>query len=129
MGFRKPFRAVPVKPGPHYRRRAARKRAANIGTVLAVAVLGGTAIGVGSTPIGQEKVATAAMALRPLAVSAGLMRARAPQTGDQWSRCDEARAAGTAPIYAGEPGYREGLDGDGDGEACEPYPRFRRRHY
>ncbi|MFA5966595.1 MAG: excalibur calcium-binding domain-containing protein [Sphingomonas sp.] len=24
-------------------------------------------------------------------------------------------------MYAGEPGYREGLDGDSDGIACEPY--------
>lgn len=38
-----------------------------------------------------------------------------------YSGCDEARAAGAAPIYAGQPGYREGMDGDGDGIACEPY--------
>ncbi|MEP7131264.1 MAG: excalibur calcium-binding domain-containing protein [Sphingomicrobium sp.] len=37
-----------------------------------------------------------------------------------YSGCDEARAAGKAPIQAGQPGYREGLDGDGDGIACEP---------
>ncbi|MDP3549329.1 MAG: excalibur calcium-binding domain-containing protein [Novosphingobium sp.] len=55
------------------------------------------------------------------AVSLGFARKRAPQGGDYWSRCDAARAAGTAPIYLGEPGYREGLDGDGDGVACEPY--------
>lgn len=35
--------------------------------------------------------------------------------------CDEARSAGVAPIYRGSPGYREGMDGDGDGVACEPY--------
>lgn len=40
-----------------------------------------------------------------------------------YSGCDEARRAGAAPIYAGEPGYRSGMDGDGDGIACEPYPR------
>lgn len=38
-----------------------------------------------------------------------------------FSKCDEARAAGVAPMYAGDPGYRSGLDGDGDGIACEPY--------
>jgi len=31
------------------------------------------------------------------------------------------RAAGKAPLHAGEPGYRSGLDGDSDGIACEPY--------
>lgn len=35
--------------------------------------------------------------------------------------CDEARAAGAAPLTPAHPGYRAGLDGDGDGVACEPY--------
>ena len=42
---------------------------------------------------------------------------------DGWSvyypNCKAARAAGAAPIYAGQPGYRPGLDRDGDGVACE----------
>lgn len=38
-----------------------------------------------------------------------------------FSRCAEARATGVAPIHVGEPGYRKGLDADGDGIACEPY--------
>ena len=33
----------------------------------------------------------------------------------------DLRAAGVAPIYAGQPGYREEMDGDLDGVACEPY--------
>ncbi|GGI01600.1 calcium-binding protein [Arthrobacter liuii] len=33
--------------------------------------------------------------------------------------CAEAVAAGAAPLYAGTAGYRSGLDGDGDGVACE----------
>lgn len=60
-------------------------------------------------------------AVKPVAVAAGLMRARAPQAGDHWSGCDEARAAGSAPIYYSEPGYDRWMDGDGDGVACEPY--------
>jgi hypothetical protein len=35
--------------------------------------------------------------------------------------CAEARAAGVAPIYRGQPGYAEHLDRDHDGIACEPY--------
>ena len=38
-----------------------------------------------------------------------------------YRNCDAARAAGAAPIYRGQPGYREGMDGDSDGIACEPY--------
>ena len=36
-----------------------------------------------------------------------------------YQNCSAARAAGAAPIYAGEPGYSSKLDGDGDGVACE----------
>jgi hypothetical protein len=38
-----------------------------------------------------------------------------------YRRCADARAAGVAPIYRGEPGYRPPLDADNDGVACEPY--------
>ena len=48
-------------------------------------------------------------------------RDRTPQPGDHWWRCSDAWAAGSAPIYGGEPGYRKELDGDADGVACEPY--------
>jgi len=36
-----------------------------------------------------------------------------------YANCTDAVAAGAAPLYAGSPGYRSGLDGDGDGVACE----------
>lgn len=36
-----------------------------------------------------------------------------------YSSCKEARAAGAAPLYAGQPGYSSSLDRDGDGVACE----------
>lgn len=36
-----------------------------------------------------------------------------------YQNCAAARAAGAAPLYAGEPGYRPKMDGDGDGVACE----------
>lgn len=38
-----------------------------------------------------------------------------------YRRCADARAAGAAPIYRGQPGYREELDADSDGIACEHY--------
>lgn len=34
--------------------------------------------------------------------------------------CNSVRAAGKAPLYSGDPGYRIEMDGDGDGIACEP---------
>ena len=36
-----------------------------------------------------------------------------------YANCADAVAAGAAPLYAGSPGYRSGLDADGDGVACE----------
>ncbi|WP_091556204.1 excalibur calcium-binding domain-containing protein [Micromonospora pattaloongensis] len=37
-----------------------------------------------------------------------------------YRNCDAVRAAGKAPLRRGAPGYRAGLDRDGDGVACEP---------
>lgn len=43
-----------------------------------------------------------------------------PPAGEvYYANCDEARRAGAAPIYRGQPGYRPGLDRDNDGVACE----------
>lgn len=36
-----------------------------------------------------------------------------------YENCDEARAAGVAPLFPGDPGYTDELDRDGDGQACE----------
>lgn len=36
-----------------------------------------------------------------------------------YASCKDAKAAGAAPLYRGDPGYRDGLDRDHDGVACE----------
>ncbi len=36
-----------------------------------------------------------------------------------YASCDDARAAGAAPLHRGDPGYSTNLDRDGDGIACE----------
>ena len=36
-----------------------------------------------------------------------------------YSNCKEAKAAGVAPMYEGDPGYRPELDRDKDGTACD----------
>lgn len=46
---------------------------------------------------------------------------RTSSHGVYFRNCAAARAAGAAPLYRGHPGYREPLDADGDGVACEPY--------
>jgi hypothetical protein len=114
VSFRKPSRATPPRLGPYHRAEQRRSYLAFAGKALAAAVGGGLLAGALLVPAVRQQVAAAPVAL-------GIARARAPQPGDYWGGCTEARAAGTAPIYAGEPGYREGMDGDGDGVACEPY--------
>ncbi|MBX9858641.1 MAG: excalibur calcium-binding domain-containing protein [Sphingomonas sp.] len=81
----------------------------------------GAVVGIGSlaaTPQGRSAVAARGT---DIAIATGIKRAREPQAGDHWPGCNAARAAGTAPIYRGEPGYRPGMDGDDDGIACEPH--------
>ncbi|MDH5832845.1 excalibur calcium-binding domain-containing protein [Luteimonas kalidii] len=41
--------------------------------------------------------------------------------GRAFANCTEARAAGAAPVYRGDPGYGPHLDRDNDGIGCEPY--------
>ncbi|MEO8175458.1 MAG: excalibur calcium-binding domain-containing protein [Sphingomicrobium sp.] len=47
-----------------------------------------------------------------------------PDRSVYYSGCNAVRAAGKAPLHAGQPGYRSEMDGDGDGIACEPHRRF-----
>ena len=42
-----------------------------------------------------------------------------PDSAAYYKNCTAAKAAGAAPLYRGEPGYRAALDRDGDGVACE----------
>lgn len=42
-----------------------------------------------------------------------------PSGAPYYANCREARAAGAAPLRRGAPGYRNAMDGDGDGIACE----------
>jgi hypothetical protein len=51
----------------------------------------------------------------------GRVPATVPANGGAFRNCAQARAAGAAPVRAGEPGYGPHLDRDGDGIGCEPY--------
>jgi hypothetical protein len=48
--------------------------------------------------------------------------AAAAPTSVYYPGCNAVRAAGAAPLYRDQPGYRLEMDGDGDGIACEPHP-------
>jgi hypothetical protein len=45
----------------------------------------------------------------------------APAVDHHFRGCNDARAVGMTNIPRGHPSYREYMDGDGDGLACEPY--------
>ena len=88
---------------------------------IGAAAIIGTVVGIGTTSAGRQWASDAINRVS----AATEMRSRPPQLGDKWGGCKDARAAGTAPIYRGEPGFRDGMDGDRDGIACEPYRRMR----
>ncbi|MGZ8335007.1 MAG: excalibur calcium-binding domain-containing protein [Allosphingosinicella sp.] len=118
MDLRKPFRADPVRLGPYQAARARRRSRVFVAKILGGAAVFGLAVGMVGTESGR--------ALIPIIIgnasAPGLLpRAGAP-AAVYYPRCDYARAAGVAPILAGEPGYRPGLDADSDGIACEPVP-------
>jgi hypothetical protein len=56
----------------------------------------------------------------PVTAPPAAVPAQQQPAGDvYYARCADARAAGAAPLYVGEPGYRTALDRDKDGIACE----------
>ncbi len=63
------------------------------------------------------------IAAAPAANAAPTTNAPTPPPTDgssvYYPNCAAARAAGVAPLHRGDPGYRPGLDRDGDGIACE----------
>jgi hypothetical protein len=66
---------------------------------------------VGAKPTPVQTTAAPPTVVAPPASSAG--------GSAYYANCAAARAAGAAPLHRGEPGYRAGLDRDGDGIACE----------
>lgn len=55
----------------------------------------------------------------PAQVEAPAAPPAAPGAEPYFQNCAAARAAGAAPLHAGDPGYRSQLDRDKDGVACE----------
>jgi hypothetical protein len=118
MPKERPFRAVPIQHGRQFRkRRLLRQRRTVIGRIamwFAVAALVGGGAGYLSVQGNSIRELTARL-LPDKSSSAGA------NAWAYYADCDQARAAGRAPIHVGEPGYRAELDADGDGTACEPY--------
>lgn len=68
-----------------------------------------------AAPVAPAPVAPAPVAPAPVAPAP---IAPAPAAA-YYANCTAARAAGAAPLYAGQAGYRPALDRDSDGIACE----------
>jgi hypothetical protein len=113
-----------------------------IGLVAAFAQGGSVGVGAAQEAAGKDSSAPAAAEPRPVkwvvrerespaeerivrrdppAMHSNTPRRRSSPTDVYYSGCREVRAAGAAPLYAGQPGYRPEMDGDSDGIACEPY--------
>jgi len=119
MSFKKPFRSDPVKLGQHYRAQDRANTSFQTIKFIPFAVFAGLCVFVGGLAITNPDKVTQLLPEGSLVVSAE-DQARI-ENSVFYSGCDEARTAGAAPIHQGMPGYREGMDGDGDGIACEPH--------
>lgn len=65
----------------------------------------------------QQVGPAAGAAPRPVPIPATPVTTAPSET--YYPNCAAVRAAGAAPLLRGQPGYRAGLDRDGDGRACE----------
>jgi hypothetical protein len=72
-------------------------------------------------PVQAPAVAAAPAAPAPAPAPAPVVPAPAPAVpaAVYYANCTAAKAAGAAPIFAGQAGYRSALDRDSDGVACE----------
>jgi hypothetical protein len=109
MSFKKPISA------------ARQQHVSGAAKILGGAMLSGIVLGSLVGLYQRGDLSQVPSAAREFSASLGLTRENTPKSGDYWSGCNDARAAGVAPLYSGEPGYRPEMDGDSDGIACEPY--------
>lgn len=75
-----------------------------------------------SAPTADTQTSSAVPAAPPPSGGAprlGLYEPPTPSSSAYYDNCAAARAVGAAPLLTGRPGYRSGLDRDGDGVACE----------
>jgi hypothetical protein len=79
------------------------------------AVVGPTVADLARTPIPEVTTAAPAAPAPPTTKAP----TQQPDPAPYYRSCAEVRAAGKAPIRRGQPGYRPGLDRDGDGVACD----------
>jgi hypothetical protein len=100
--------------GAYQHRQARRRFAREAGRVGALAVIFGLLAAYGSSLF--EALGSSPSSIVPSPSGANFKPAYV-----HYTNCADARQAGAAPIYAGEPGYRPEMDGDSDGIACEPY--------
>lgn len=121
MSFKKPFRASPVRLGPYHKAHQRRQQGIVAAKVLGLAAAGGLMMGLLTAMSANGSFTGIRSAVQEVAVSSGLARKNTPMPGAHYSGCNDARAAGVAPLHVGEPGSRSEMDGDGDGIACEPY--------
>lgn len=71
--------------------------------------------------IGLAGISWAGKKLGVVENSAPMSLTTAASSDVYYRYCKDAQAAGAAPLYRGDPGYRPELDRDSDGVACEPY--------
>ncbi|WEV68458.1 DUF1524 domain-containing protein [Bifidobacterium sp. ESL0769] len=108
-----PVQTVPADDGPFAQNGVASQSGASNGSAAGGSANSGQANN-GNAGSAQPAAPAPAPAPVPAAPAAG-------QGGGDvyYQNCDAVRAAGKAPIYAGQPGYRAALDRDHDGVGCE----------
>jgi hypothetical protein len=97
---------------------AAEKAAADQAAAQQAAAEQAAAAQAAAAQAAAEQAARDAAARQAVPAPAPAPAAPAPSSV-YFGSCADAKAAGAAPLYSGQPGYRAGLDRDRDGVACE----------
>ncbi|MBB3879616.1 excalibur calcium-binding domain-containing protein [Sphingomonas pseudosanguinis] len=98
------------------------RRFAALTATLSIATFAG--VWIATTPPQASATADQLKSVETIAPSPVARAKAAPMAATvYYAGCDEVRAAGRAPLFSDQPGYRSEMDGDDDGVACEPHAR------
>ncbi|WP_246023482.1 excalibur calcium-binding domain-containing protein [Nocardia yunnanensis] len=77
-----------------------------------------TAVAYADVPTGSSGTGSSALDTGSAAIGSAGLTQTGSAGGPVYENCDQARAAGVAPLFRGQPGYSAHLDPDGTGMAC-----------
>ncbi|MEU6586853.1 excalibur calcium-binding domain-containing protein [Nocardia sp. NPDC046763] len=87
-------------------------------SVAGLTTIAAQTVALADVPTGSSGTGSSAIDTGSAATGSAGLSQTGSAGGPVYENCDQARAAGVAPLFRGQPGYSPHLDPDGTGMAC-----------